>query len=487
MVLLNIIFISSEVAGIIKTGGLADVAKALPDQLKANGHNVRVVMPCYSIIKNVSSFPEVASGSLNPNTNRQIDYKIRTTTVGNGVEVWLIECPRAYDRTSIYGDNKQADWDNGERYVFLSAAALDAAKVMDFRPDIVHCNDWHTGLTPMIIRIKYGRDPFFDQTRSIITVHNGAFQGVFDRSQMGIIPEIAGVYNEMIFNGSYINFLKSGVFYADKITAVSPGYTNELLTYLGGHGMTRNFQARAEDMVGIINGCDYQDWDPSTDKHLSVQYGIDNMEEKLLGKYLLQRRVGLPMSDDPVYGMVCRLTDQKGVGILIPIIEKFLIHKVQLIIEGTGDPNFERQMQEIANRHKDKMVFQGVYNNELAHQIEAGSDFFVMPSIFEPCGLNQMYSLAYGTLPIVRGVGGLRDTVTDYDLDHENGNGFIFWDPNPEDLLSCLRRTLIFYLEDPVEMQRIRRNAMKVRFNWDVPCRKYEELYQQALAKPKWW
>ncbi len=484
---MNIIFISSEVADIIKTGGLSDVAKALPAQLKANGHNVRVIMPCYSIIKGVENFPVIGHSSLNPGTDRQIDYTIRSTKIANDLEVWLLECPRYYNRTSIYGDNNQAYWDNGERYGFLAAAALDCCKALNFCPDIVHCNDWHAGLTPMILRIKYGGDKFFDKTRSIITVHNGAFQGVFDRSQIYMIPEICQVYNDMISQGTYINFLKCGVFYADKITAVSPGYANELTTYLGGHGMTVNFQNRAADLVGIINGCDYTDWDPATDKHLKIQYDINTLEEKILGKYLLQKDLGLPMCDDPIYGMVARLTDQKGVGILIPILEQFLRHRVQIIVEGTGDPNLEKQMHEIAARHPDKMIFRSVYDNALAHQIEAASDFFLMPSIFEPCGLNQMYSLAYGTLPIVRGVGGLRDTVTNYDDNHEMGNGFIFWDPNPEELLSCLRRTLIFYLEDPVEMQRIRQNAMRVRFNWDESCKKYEDLYKEALAKPKWW
>ena len=484
---MNILFISSEVADVFKTGGLADVAKALPGQLTAHGHNVRVVMPGYTIIKGYENFPVIGHSSLNAGTDRQIDYSIRKTTIGDGLEVWLLDCPRYYDRTSIYGDNNQAYWDNGERFAFLAAAALDATKALNFKPDIVHCNDWHAGLTPMILRIKYGADQFFDKTRSIITVHNGAFQGVFDRGQIYLVPEICNVYNDMISQGSYINFLKCGVFYADKITAVSPGYAQELTTYLGGHGMTINFQNRAADLVGIINGCDYSDWDPATDKYLKIQYDIDTLEEKILGKYLLQKELGLPMCDDPIYGMVARLTDQKGVGLLIPILERFLRHRVQIVIEGTGDPNLAKQMQEIADRHPDKMVFRSVYDNALAHQIEAASDFFLMPSIFEPCGLNQMYSLAYGTIPIVRGVGGLRDTVTNYDDNHQDGNGFIFWDPNPEELLSCLRRTLIFYLEDPVEMQRLRLNAMRVRFGWEESCKKYEQLYQEALTKPKWW
>lgn len=484
---MNILFISSEVADIIKTGGLADVAKALPAQLKSNGHQVRIVMPCYSLIKGVENFPVIGSSSLNPGTDRQIDYTIRSTHIANDVEVWLIDCPRYYNRTSIYGDNNQAYWDNGERYAFLSAASFDAAEKLQFRPDIVHANDWHAALAPMILRIKYDDNKFFDKTRSVITVHNGAFQGVFDRGQIYMIPEICQVYNDMISQGTYINFLKCGVFYADKITTVSPGYAAELTTYLGGHGMTVNFQSRSADLVGIINGCDYSDWDPATDKHLKIQYDINTLEEKILGKYLLQKELGLPMGDDPMYGMVARLTDQKGVGILIPILEQFLRHRVQIVIEGTGDPNLARQIQEIADRHPDKMIFRSVYDNALAHKIEAAADFFLMPSIFEPCGLNQMYSLAYGTIPIVRGVGGLRDTVTNYDTDQVNGNGFIFWDPNPEELLSTLRRSLILYLEDPVEMERLRKNAMSVHFSWEESCAKYEKLYEEALTKPKWW
>lgn len=485
---MNILFLASEVADIVKTGGLADVAKALPLQLIENGHTVRVVMPCYSVIPGHENFEVVAQGSLNPGSSQQIDYTLRRTFIsGSTLEVWLLDCPRYYDRTSLYGDNNQAYFDNGERYAFLSAAALDAATRMQFAPHIVHCNDWHTALTPMILRIKYGRDPFFEKTRSVITVHNGAFQGVFDRSQISLIPEICNVHNDMISQGTYINFLKCGIFYADKINTVSPGYASELTTYLGGHGMTKNYLDRQADLMGIVNGCDYSDWDPQTDHHLNICYGIDTIEEKMLGKYILQRELGLVMGDDPLYGMVARLTDQKGVGILIPIIESFLKHRVQLIILGSGDPAFEHSLEELAGKCKNRFVFIKGYDNTMAHRIEAGADFFLMPSIFEPCGLNQIYSLAYGTLPIVRAVGGLRDTVIDYDQDREHGNGFVFQNPNADDLLSCLRRTLIFYLEDQLEMQRIRKNAMRARFEWKDSCAQYEQLYRGALTKAKWW
>ena len=486
---MNILFIASEAAGLVKSGGLADVAKALPLQLLANGHNVKVVIPCYTFIKDYLNFPIIGKGELNSaqtNADMHIPFQIRKTTMNDNLEIWLIECQRYFDRTSLYGDNNQAYGDNGERFAFFSAAAIEAAKVMNFKPDIVHCNDWHTGLVPMILRIKFAKDEFFDKTRSVITIHNGAFQGVFDRKQVWMIPEINNIYNEMIAQGAYINFLKCGVFYADKINTVSPGYASELTTYLGGHGMTKNYIDRAQDLSGIVNGCDYSDWDPSTDKLLRIRYDINSIDEKVLGKYLLQRKLGLEMGDTPMYGMVARLTDQKGLGLIIPILERFLQHKVQVVIEGTGDPALQSQLQSIADQNKSKLVFYPVYDNTLAHQIEAASDFFLMPSIFEPCGLNQIYSLAYGTLPIVRSVGGLKNTVIDYDADREHATGFIFNEPSAEELLSTLRRTLILYLEDPQEMARIKNNAMKVRFNWSDSCIQYEELYKAALQKPKW-
>ncbi len=486
---MKVLLLSSEVADIVKSGGLADVAKALPLELKARGHDVKVVLPCYSIIKGHQDLPIIAEGVLNQSNSDlklHIPYKVRKVLLNSLVEVWLIDCPQYFDRTSMYGDNNEAYGDNGFRYAFFSAAAIEAAKLIGFQFDILHCNDWHTGLAPMLLRIKYANDPFFEKARSVITIHNGAFQGVFDRSQISILPEISGIYNDKVSQGSFINYLKCGVFYADKINTVSPGYAKELTSYIGGHGMTQNFIDRQMDLSGIINGCDYSDWDPATDQLLRIRYDLNSIDQKILGKYLLQRKLGFEMGDTPMYGMVARLTDQKGIGLLLPILDRFLLHKVQVIVEGTGDPALQKQMQEIADRHPGKMVFKSVYDNMLAHQIEAAADFFLMPSIFEPCGLNQIYSLAYGTLPIVRAVGGLQDTVIDYDSDRKNGNGFIFKDPNSEELLSCLRRTLILYLENPSEMRRIKQNAMKVRFNWSDSCVKYEALYKSALQKPKW-
>lgn len=483
---MNILLLSSEVADIQKSGGLADVAKALPLQLQSEGHDVRVVMPCYTCIQNYEKFSVIGEGVINKDSDNPINkipYRIRKTYLNKVVEVWLIECNRFYDRTSMYGDNNQAYADNGSRFGFFCAAALDACKVLNYWFDILHCNDWHTGIAPMLLKTKYKDDPFLSKAKSIITIHNGSFQGAFDRNQISFLPEIASIYNDRISQGSYINFLKCGVFYSDKINTVSHGYATELTTYLGGHGMTQSYLERQSDLSGIVNGCDYSDWDPSKDQHLRIRYDINSLDQKVLGKYLLQRKLGFEMGDTPLYGMVARLTEQKGIGLLIPILERFLQHNVQIVIEATGDPYLAAQIRQIAEKHPKKMVFQAVYDNILAHQIEASSDFFLMPSIFEPCGLNQMYSLAYGTLPIVRAVGGLKDTVVDYDTNKEDATGFVFKDPSSEELLSCLRRTLILYLEAPLEMKRLKQNAMKVRFSWADSCKQYIELYKSALRK----
>ena len=246
----------------------------------------------------------------------------------------------------------------------------------------------------------------------MITVHNGAFQGVYDRNQLWALPEVRDSHDEAIMHGhSYINYLKCGVRYADKINAVSPTYAEELTSYLGGHGMARSFQERHADLRGIINGCDYDDWDPQTDPLIPSNYHAGDLGGKQACKQALQHRAGLEASDLPVYGMVCRLTEQKGVHLLMPILDQFLRHKVQVVIVGSGDPGLAHRLEELAKHYPGRLAFLNVYDNALAHLVEAGSDFFLMPSLFEPCGLNQLYSLVYGTLPIIRSVGGLKDMV----------------------------------------------------------------------------
>ncbi|MBR1924989.1 MAG: glycogen synthase GlgA [Ruminobacter sp.] len=481
---MNVLYLTSELCDFVKTGGLADVAKALPLELHKRNHDVRIMMPCYSKIPKVNDYPVIADLNLtNPQNNFSIEFKVREAKLMKTVTVWLIDNEHYFNRNSIYAENNESYYDNGERFAFFSAAALLTTEYLKFCPQIIHCNDWHTALTPMILALKYQNSSFFAHTKTVITVHNGSFQGIFDKSQLWMLPELTQVYNESITHGyNNINFLKCGIYYANKINAVSPSYAEELTTFLGGHGMAQNYLDRIDDLCGIINGCDYSDWDPSIDPNIPFNFNIKTILDKNLCKFFLQEYTHLPVCNKPLFGMVCRLTDQKGINLLIPILDELLNHQIQLIIVGTGAKDLEKTLEEYTQKYKNKFVFKSVYDNKLAHLVEAGADFFLMPSIFEPCGLNQMYSLAYGTLPIVRAVGGLKDTIICYDDNPSEATGFIFNKAEPEALLNCIRRVMIFYLQDHFELMRVRRNAMRVRYDWATSASEYEEMYQGAIS-----
>ncbi len=480
---MNILFIASEVEGFVKTGGLADVAKALPLELKRAGHDVRIFIPGYSSISQRKDGSIIAHGILETESQYvDIPYEIRQLDL-DGIPVYLVENKHYFERPALYGENNSAYPDNGERFAFFSAVALHAAEKLWFKPDIVHCNDWHTALVPMLLKTRFSESEFYENTKSVITIHNGAFQEVCDRAQLWALPEIRNAHNDAIYQGPYhVNFLKCGVLYADKINAVSPTYAVELTSYLGGHGMAKYFQERHDDLCGIINGCDYNDWDPATDHFLPVTYNVDDLSGKAICKQTLQQRAGFPVCDLPVFGMVCRLTEQKGIHYLLPILSQFLVHHVQVVIVGSGDPMLAHRLETLAQQFPQKLVFFNTYSNELAHLVEAGSDFFMMPSQFEPCGLNQMYSLAYGTLPIVRAVGGLKDTVTDYDSNQAEATGFVFYDPEPHDLLNILRRALLLYVQDQPEFLRMQQTAMHTRYLWSDSVHDYEAMYKKALG-----
>ncbi len=403
----SILFVASEVEGIVKSGGLADVAKALPEALKKQGQDVRSVIPAYRQVLE----SEAGESVLNTELTHWPHTPYRVIKLENaGVPVYAIDCPQFFDRPEMYAENNQAYSDNGERFAFFSAACLDMLPKLDFRPDIIHANDWHTGLVPYLLKKRYGKDSFFQPVKSILTIHNAVFKGVFSYEQLRCLPEFHTRYApEAAVSPTHVTMLKAGVLTADKINAVSPTYADELKTTLGSHGMAAEFKQRQHDLVGILNGCDYSAWDPQTDPVLPVNYSASEqsmLEGKKASKAELQKRVGLSAKPGALFGMVCRLTNQKGVHYLLPILEQFMKYELQLVIVGTGDPVLASQLKEISALHADKFAFVEAYDNELAHLVEAGSDFFLMPSEFEPCGLNQIYSMAYGTLPIVRGVGG---------------------------------------------------------------------------------
>ena len=479
---LKILFISSEVESFSKTGGLADVAKALPLELRNLGHEVIIITPFYRTIAHRTEAHLAHQLTLHTDHSRpDINFAVQALSL-DGIKVLAIDNPHYFDRAELYGEENKAYADNGERFAFFSLAALLTAVAEDFSPDIIHCNDWHTGLVPYLLKTRFHDNAFFAHSKTVLTSHNSAYQGIFDKSQLNLIPEVSSCLDDRVLeNYSYINFLKVGVIYSDKVNTVSPNYASELLTPLGSHGMSHHFIQRIQDFEGILNGCDYNDWNPETDKLIPFNFDSNDLTGKEKCKEALQKELELEVCDKPIFGMVCRLTDQKGFGLILPMLELFLKHNVQLVIIGSGDPAITGHLTALAAHYKHCFKFINTYSNKLSHLVEAGADFFMMPSIFEPCGLNQLYSLAYGTLPIVRAVGGLKDTVVDYDQDPENANGFMFTEPSPDTLLNVLRRALLLYIEHPEEMLRLKVQAMKSHFYWSDSAKHYQRLYHDAL------
>lgn len=481
---LSIAFITSEMQGLAKTGGLADVALSLPKALQAAGHAVSIILPYY---KQMTASTELHGcydmSLLIEGHHSHLSFCVFKLE-HEGLPVYLIDYPHYFDRLSLYGEHNLGYPDNGERFAFFCCAAMHACKELQLKPDILHCNDWHTSLVPFLQHTRYMHDPYFKDTRSVLTIHNAAYQGSYPRNQLWMIPELTQ-HGTALFHQEHhdFNFLKCGLFYADKITAVSPNYAQELLTDLGAHGLGEFFRHRAPDLSGILNGCDYTSWDPQQDPLIASNYSPDDLNGKKICKQFLQKKMGLPCKDVPIYAMICRLTEQKGVHLLIPALEPFLRHRVQLIVMGTGDPDLTKQLHTLACSYPNKFVFLGHYGESETHEIKAGADFFLMPSIFEPCGLNQIYSLAYGTLPIVRSVGGLKNTVIHYDDAPEQGTGFVFQMPHTLDFLNTLHRSLIFYLQEPKAFNKMRKNAMRAQFLWSTSVAHYEHVYQTAFME----
>ena len=481
---LSILYVASEVEGLIKSGGLADVAKALPEALVALDQDVRIALPAYQQISQLEQAQVILDTQLEhwPRTEYRV-LKLKQLTV----DVYAIDCPRYFNRPEMYAVSNQAYSDNGERFAFFSAACLDMLPKLDFQPDIVHANDWHTGLVPYLLKYRYRESKFYTEMKSVITIHNAVFKGVFSYDDLLCLPEMQTRYApDAAVSPTHVTMLKAGVMTADKINAVSPTYAEELKTELGSHGMAQEFKSRQDDLVGILNGCDYSVWSPAKDPYLPVSYQAshDSMTNgKQACKRVLQAKLGFELKDVAVYGMVCRLTNQKGIQYLLPILERFLSYNVQFVIVGTGDPDLAQKLTQMEACNSERFKFIEAYSNELAHLIEASADVFVMPSEFEPCGLNQVYSMSYGTLPIVRGVGGLKDTVIDYASDPDLATGFVFHEPTPSDLLITLQHSLLLYEQQREEFRRVQLNAMKQNFSWSIAADQYLSLYKSMCDK----
>lgn len=487
---MKILFLASEVDGLVKTGGLADVAYALPKALIAAGHDVRIVFPAYKVIQDIwTSWPARTFDS-------QLSY-FNTVQIHahdgqhEGMPVVAINHPESFDRDGLYDEPSGAYEDNAYRYAVFSKVALDWCKEADWQPDIVHANDWQSALACFYLSEHFGQDPFFANTRSVLSIHNGAYQGHSDARWLPSIGIDDRFYNPHDFEDTgHLNILKGGIGFADAVTTVSPGYASELQSPTGGHGIDFKYRELKRPLLGILNGCDYDQWNPENDPWIIETYQAADDSGKAHCKHALQKELKLDIDPNvPLLGSICRLVDQKGIHLLIPVILDLMKHHdCQVAILGSGDPTLANQLDYIQRQYPHRFRFVNGYDVGLSHRIEAGIDAFLMPSVFEPCGLNQIYSLRYGTVPLVREVGGLQDTVCRLSNSQRNlksATGFMFTELTPEALLEETVRLLDVYKNKHTQWRALQKNGMSKRFSWKKSATQYQQLYKSLLADAK--
>ena len=482
---MKILFAASEVAPFAKTGGLADVAGSLPQALAALGHDVRVVLPRYRQIDRERFGLRHAATLHVPLASWKERCDILEGRLGKDVTAYFINKDIYYDRPGLYGTPQGDYTDNAERFIFFSRALPELCRVLDFTPDIIHCNDWQTGLVPLYVNRLAADVPQLSRARTVFTIHNLGYQGVFWHWDMGLTGLGWEVFTPQgIEFWGHMNLLKAGIVYGDIITTVSTTYAREIQTPEYGHGLDGVLRSRSDDLVGIVNGIDYAEWDPARDAAIPQTYSAARLGGKAVCKEALQTELGLPQEAMPLLGLVTRLTDQKGLDILMDALPPLLARQVQLVILGNGDERYHRLLTEMAGRYPDRMRVLLRYDDVLARKIYAGSDLFLMPSRYEPCGLGQMHALRYGAVPVVRRTGGLADTVISYHPRTGQGTGFLFNAYTGVALAACVRRALTVY-QDPKQWKLIVQAGMKVDFSWTHSAREYEKVYRKALEKSR--
>jgi starch synthase len=488
---LNILFCTSEVTPYSKTGGLADVSNSLPQELNALGHAVRIITPKYGPlderrlriyeIKRLTNI-EVPIGDKIAICNIKSSFIVSPK---GKVQVFLIENEEYFGKESPYVDAKTGkDYhNNDERYIFYNRAVVQVLGLLGWQPDIIHCNDWQTGLIPAYLKTIYSKDPLLNSVKTVFTIHNIAFQGLFSHDSFvkSGLPE--SIYSEeWVEYYNQFSFLKTGLNYSDIITTVSQTYANEICTtHEYGMGFEGILKKRKKDIYGILNGVDYTVWNPEKDSTIPYRYSSKELPLKRENKKALLKHFGLEYKAEvPVLGVISRMTDQKGFDLIEKVVKDLMKEDVQLIVLGSGDKNYQKKLDVHRKKFKDKMGFHYGFSEELAHLIEAGADIFLMPSKYEPCGLNQMYSLRYGTIPIVRKTGGLADTVSEYKSG--KGNGFVFDKYDTADFLKAIKRAIKLY-QNREEWIKLIRLGMACDYSWTVSAKKYVELYKSLIKK----
>ncbi len=477
---MHIAFAASECVPFSKTGGLADVVGALPRALAALGHQVSVYVPRYRQTKLAD--PQVVVRSITiPFDDEYRFCSVVTAGSSAGVRFYFVDYPPYFDRDALYGGPAGDYPDNAERYALFSRAVLEASKILGV-PHVFHCHDWQSALVPVMLRTLYAEDPAFREVATVFTIHNMGYQGMFppDILPLLTLPWDLFTISKMEFFGQ-VNFLKGALVHSDYITTVSKKYSQEIQTTEYGFGLEGVLRNRAATVTGILNGVDYEEWSPQIDKLIAAKYSPQDLAGKQRDKQDLLNAFGITNADTklPVIGIVSRFAAQKGFDLIAQVIDRLAREEMIMVVLGSGDRLFEEMFQRINKLFPNKIVAKVAFDNTIAHKIEAGADMFLMPSRYEPCGLNQIYSLKYGTVPIVRATGGLDDTIEPWDARTGKGTGFKFSDYTGEALLATIKQALLAY-QDPSSWQTLMRNGMTRDFSWGASAREYGKIYDRA-------
>lgn len=478
----NILFVASECVPFIKTGGLADVVGSLPKYFNKDEFDCRVIMPKYKCMK--QQFTE----QLEYVTHFYMDLSWRKQYVGifktvyDGVTIYMIDNEFYFSGDKPYSDMAY----DIEKFTYFSRAALSILPVIDFRPDIIHCHDWQTGLIPIYLKDSFAGSDFYRGIKSVMTIHNLKFKGVWNVDHLKDIAGLSDYYfttDKMLVDGS-ASLLKGGIVYADYATTVSETYVEEIKTPFYGEGLDGLMRYKKEHLVGIVNGIDYNEYNPETDPYIHKNYNVESFRtNKKLNKVKLQEELGLDVDDKKfMIGIVSRLTDQKGFDLIDCVMDEICQEDVQIVVLGTGEERYENMFRYYADKYKNKVSAHIYYSEEMSHKIYASCDAFLMPSLFEPCGLSQLMSLRYGTVPIVRETGGLKDTVEPYNEYEDKGTGFSFTNYNAHDMLHVIRYAVRTYYDKKREWNKIVDRAMVADYSWNTSAGKYEELYRRLLG-----
>ncbi|MGN7296988.1 glycogen synthase GlgA [Ferdinandcohnia sp. SAFN-114] len=474
---MNVLFAASECAPFIKTGGLGDVIGALPNALQQEGVHVSVILPKYGDLADKYKEQLVLERIIEVPLGWRRQYCGIEKLVHNGISYYFLDNEYYFKRYGSYGF-----YDDGERFAFFSRAVLEAIPFLDKKPDVIHCHDWQAGPIPLLLKAHYSNQPDYQGIKTVFTIHNLRYQGVFPKSVLSELLDVSDRYfhiDGVEFYGN-VSYLKAGLAFSDSITTVSPTYANEIQTPYFGEQLDGYLRKRNFELHGIVNGIDHKAYNPASDRELFTFY--DSYEGKMKNKRALQEQLGLPVNEQvPVISMITRLVDQKGIDLVLHVFEEILNQNVQFVLLGTGERHYEDTFREMAYRYPTKVSSNIFFDEALSRKVYAGSDLFLMPSQFEPCGIGQLLAFRYGTLPLVRETGGLKDTVQPYNEFTDQGNGFSFTNYNAHDMLYTIERAIWFYRFQPKKWKELSEKALKLDFSWGASSKEYVKLYEELL------